>query len=67
MYNKEELINTTKELYNKIDISIDKLLKAKSEKDITTINETYYYQETLLVQTMQQLDCLISYIDNISQ
>ena len=67
MYNKEELINSTKELYNKIDKSIDKLLKAKSEKDITTINETYYYQESLLVQTMQQLDCLISYIDNISQ
>ena len=67
MYNKEELITSTKELYKKIDKSIDKLLKAKSQKDITTINETYYYQESLLVQTMQQLDCLISYIDNISQ
>ena len=64
MSNKEELINSTKELYNKIDKSIDKLLKAKSKKDITTINETYYYQETLLVQTMQQLDCLISYIED---
>ena len=66
MYNKEELINSTKELYNKIDKSIDKLLTAKSKKDITTINETYYYQETLLVQTMQQLDCLISYIEDKS-
>lgn len=56
----EKLIDATKELRYNINKYIDKLIKAKldhvSAEDMLL---TYFEMETLMVQTLQHLQCII--------
>lgn len=56
---ENELIDSTKQLRIKIEECIDKLLEGRKTHDKKKEGMTYSEMESLMVATMQQLDCLI--------
>lgn len=56
---ENELIDSTKQLRVKIEECIDKLLEGRKTHDKEKEGIAYSEMESLMVATMQQLDCLI--------
>lgn len=56
---ENELIDSTKQLRVKIEECIDKLLEGRITHDEEKEGMAYSEMESLMVATMQQLDCLI--------
>lgn len=61
---ENELIDSTKQLRIKIEECIDKLIKGRKTHDKEKEGMTYSEMESLMVATMQQLDCLIKKIES---
>ena len=56
---EEKLIDSTKQLRNDIEKCIDQLLEGRKTQDKEKEGIAYSEMESLMVATMQQLDCLI--------
>lgn len=61
---ENELIDSTKQLRIKIEECIDKLIKERKTHDKEKEGMAYSEMESLMVATMQQLDCLINRIES---
>ena len=61
---ENELIDSTKQLRIKIEECIDKLIKGRKTHDKEKEGMAYSEMESLMVATMQQLDCLINRIES---
>ena len=61
---KGRALTSTKSLYNDIDNCISLLLKGRSNKDKDVEGQALSEMERLMCATMQQLDCLIDYIND---
>lgn len=61
---ENELIDSTKQLRVKIEECIDKLLEGRKTHDKEKEGIAYSEMESLMVATMQQLDCLIKKIES---
>lgn len=61
---ENELIDSTKQLRVKIEECIDKLLEGRKTHDKEKECIAYSEMESLMVATMQQLDCLIKRIES---
>ena len=61
---ENELIDSTKQLRIKIEECIDKLLEGRKTHDKEKEGMTYSEMESLMVATMQQLDCLIKKMES---
>lgn len=65
MYNIETLIESTQQLYNDIDKCIDKLLRTKVGRvDKIETYLVYTEMESLMVATLQQLQCILDHLKN---
>ena len=63
-YFKEKALTSTKSLYNDINNCISLLLKGRSNKDKDVEGQALSEMERLMCSTLQQLDCLIDYIND---
>ena len=61
---KEKALTSTKSLYNDISDNITLLLKGRSNKDKDVESQALSEMERLMCSTLQQLDCLIDYIND---
>lgn len=59
-----ELVKSTKQLYNDIDACIDDLLDARFNGNESEEHLALCKMESLLVDTLQQLDCILDYLDS---
>lgn len=59
----EKLIESTQQLYNDIDKCVDKLLRTKVGRvDKVETYLVYNEMESLMVATLQQLQCVLDYL-----
>lgn len=63
-YFKEKALTSTKSLYNDIDNCISLLLNGRSNKNKDVEGQALSEMERLMCATIQQLDCLIDYIND---
>ena len=63
-YFKEKALTSTKSLYNDINNCISLLLKGRSNKNKDVEGQALSEMERLMCSTLQQLDCLIDYIND---
>jgi hypothetical protein len=64
MENINNLLNSTKELYNDINKNINDLVNSRITKNIDKEHIILFNMETLMCQTLQQLDCIITYLES---
>lgn len=64
MYNVETLIESTQQLYNDIDKCVDKLIQARMRHDTKQEMDSVFNMESLMVATLQQLQCMLDYLKN---
>lgn len=62
----EELIESTKELYRDINKCLDCLCKARITDNTILEGEALFSMESLMVSTLQHLQCIIDSIENIT-
>ncbi len=53
---KNKIIDSNNALYNDINNIIDKILKARINKDVIQEQKAYFEMESLMVATLQQLN-----------
>ena len=61
---RKKLRETTKELYNDIDDCIGEIIKARLEHNEENEAKALFHMESLMVATLQQLDCVIDYLSD---
>lgn len=60
----EKLIESTQQLYNDIDKCVDKLLQARRRHDSKQEMDSLIEMESLMVATLQQLQCILDHLKN---
>ena len=60
---KEKLIESIRNLYFDIDNCIDDLLKARVDKNQEDEGKSLFRMEGLMVATMQELDCIVDFLE----
>jgi hypothetical protein len=60
---KDKLIKSTRELYDDIQDNINCLVNSRISHDKVGEDFAIYRMESLAVSTLQQLDCVISYLE----
>lgn len=58
----EKLIESTQQLYNDIDKCVDKLLQGRRFHDLKQESNSLIEMESLMVATLQQLQCILDYL-----
>lgn len=62
-YTDKDIIRESKELYEEIDSCISDLITARMNKDAYEEGKAIFVMESLMVNTMQHLSCMINFLE----